>query len=139
MTVEAVFADTNLFLRYLTNDVPDQADQVQALLGRAARQEILLVLNSLVIAELVWTMESFYKLERTDVQEKILAILATPGIKVEQVDVVTQAILWYVEKNVDYIDAYHAAWWLFQGEKRLLTFNIKHFKRFEALVVERPG
>ena len=139
MPGESIFADTNLFLRYLTNDIPDQADQVQLLLVRAARQEILLVINTLVIAELVWTMESFYKLTREDIQNKILAILATPGIRVEHSDVVLQAILWYVEKNVDYIDAYHAAWWLAQGEDRVMTYNIKHFKRFEGLTVDMPS
>jgi predicted nucleic acid-binding protein len=37
MKPERVFADTNLFLRYLTNDVPDQADAVERLLRRAVR------------------------------------------------------------------------------------------------------
>jgi predicted nucleic-acid-binding protein len=138
MTAEAIFADTNLFLRYLTNDIPDQAEQVNSLLARAARQEIRLVINSLVIAELVWTMESFYNLSRDDIKAKILAILATPGLNVEHSDAVIQAIFWYVEKNVDYIDAFHAAWWLVQGENRVLTYNIKHFKRFEFLVVDSP-
>ena len=35
MTLEQVFVDTNLFLRYLTNDIPEQADQVEQLLQRA--------------------------------------------------------------------------------------------------------
>jgi hypothetical protein len=32
MTPERWFADTNLFLRYLTNDIPAQADTVEELL-----------------------------------------------------------------------------------------------------------
>jgi hypothetical protein len=32
MAIETAFADTNLFLRYLTNDVPEQADAVEGLL-----------------------------------------------------------------------------------------------------------
>jgi hypothetical protein len=34
MEVERRFIDTNLFLRYLTNDVPEQADAVEELLNR---------------------------------------------------------------------------------------------------------
>lgn len=53
------FVDTNLFLRYLTDDVPEQAQAVERLLGQAAAGEIILVTSGLVVAELVWTMESF--------------------------------------------------------------------------------
>ena len=59
MKPERVFADTNLFLRYLTDDVPEQADAVERLFRRAAAGEMALVTNGLVIAEIVWTLESF--------------------------------------------------------------------------------
>jgi hypothetical protein len=29
MTIERAFIDTNLFLRYLTNDIPKKADRVE--------------------------------------------------------------------------------------------------------------
>ena len=50
---ERLFLDTNLFLRFLTNDVPAQADAVERLLRRAAAGEVQLVTSSLVIAEIV--------------------------------------------------------------------------------------
>lgn len=43
MTPERWFADTNLFLRYLTDDVPEQADAVEELLNRAKRGELTLL------------------------------------------------------------------------------------------------
>ena len=69
MENEGTFIDTNLFLRYLTNDVPEQADAVEEVLCKAADGEVALVTNSLVIAEIVWTLESFYRLERDDIRE----------------------------------------------------------------------
>src|SRR5262245_31227672 len=109
MTPERWFADTNLFLRYLTNDIPAQADAVEELLKRAERGELTLVTNALVMAEIIWTLESFYHLERAEIKEKVLGILNTPGIEVADGDLVLQAVVWYVDKNVDYIDAYNAA------------------------------
>ena len=47
MEPERCFIDTNLFLRYLTNDVPDQADAVEDLLNKAADGEIRLISNSI--------------------------------------------------------------------------------------------
>jgi predicted nucleic acid-binding protein len=61
MEAERTFVDTNLFLRYLTNDVPEQADAVEELLNRVAAGEMILVTNSLVCSEMVWTLESFYQ------------------------------------------------------------------------------
>ncbi len=53
MKNETFFVDTNLFLRYLTNDNPKQADAVERLLRRAAEGQVRLVTNSLVFAEIV--------------------------------------------------------------------------------------
>ena len=42
MKPERAFIDPNIFLRYLTNDVPEQADAVEQLLHRAVAGEITL-------------------------------------------------------------------------------------------------
>jgi len=138
---ETVFVDTNLFLRYLTNDVPEQADAVERLLRRAMAGEVHLLTNELVIAEIVWTLESFYKQSRKDIMDKVLAILNTPGLEVANGTVVLQAIVWYVEKNVDFIDAYNGAWILAQGLHTVYTFDRKHFSRLdlEGLRTFMPG
>jgi len=109
MKSERIFADTNLFLRYLTNDVPQQADAVEQLLRRAAAGELVLITNTLVIAEIVWTLETFYQLPRSDIKDKVLAILNTPGLDVADAELILEAMTWYTEKNVDFIDAYNAA------------------------------
>lgn len=136
---EKVFADTNLFLRYLTNDVSAQADAVEHLLHRAGRSQVELVTTSMVIAEIVWTLESFYKLSREDIQAKVFAILHTPGLYVTDSDLLLHAAAWYATKNVDFIDAYHAAWMLREGVATAYTFDQKHFQRFEGITVKMPG
>jgi predicted nucleic-acid-binding protein len=138
MKLERVFVDTNLFLRYLTNDVPDQANAVEQLLHRAAEGEISLITNTLVIAEIVWTLESFYHLAKDDIREKVLAILNTPGLKVAGSDQVLQAITWYADQNVDFNDAYSAAWLLDQGMTVAYTFDRKHFSRLSGVTVRVP-
>lgn len=136
---ERLFADTNLFLRYLTNDLPEQADAVEHLLLQAARGETVLVTNSLVMAEIVWTLDSFYKLPRSDIRGKIHAILHTPGLEVVDGHLIRAAVDDYVEQNVDFIDAYNAAWMLAQGIRVACSFDQKHFSRFESIEVCVPG
>ena len=138
MSAEACFIDTNLFLRYLTNDVPAQADAVEALLQRAVNGKINLVTTSVVIAEIVWTLESYYELEKKEIQEMVLGILNTNGLAVMESDLILQAIVHYVDKNVDYIDAFNAAWMVKNDVEKIYTFDQKHFHRFEKIVTEAP-
>ena len=138
MKAEICFADTNLFLRFLTNDVPDQADKVETLLHRAGKGEVKLVTTGLVIAEIVWTLESFYQVPKADIQDKVLAILNTPGLEVENADLLLQAAVMYAEKNVDFIDAFNAAWMMKQDVENAYTFDQKHFNRFEGITALLP-
>jgi predicted nucleic-acid-binding protein len=139
MTLERAFIDTNLFLRYLTNDISEQADQVEVLLRQAAVGEISLVTTTLVIAEIVWTLASFYKVSREQIRERILAILNTPGLEVAESDLLIEAATNYAAKNVDFIDAYNAAWMVKQQLSTVYTFDRKHFSRFENIMVKSPG
>lgn len=138
MDAEIVFADTNLFLRYLTNDVPAQADWVESLLQRAAKGKVNLVTTGMVIAEIVWTLESYYELDKKEIQAMVLGILNTDGLDVIDSDLVLQAIVPYADKNVDFIDAFNAAWMVKNDVDKVYTFDQKHFNRFEGITAELP-
>jgi len=64
--------------------------------------------------------------------------LNTPGLQVDNPGLILQALLWYVEKNVDYADAYNAAWAMSRGIRQVYTFDQKHFNRLEGLRVVVP-
>ena len=139
MKPERAFADTNLFLRYLTNDIPRDADAVERLMRQAVAGELILVTNALVLAEIVWTLESFYHLPRPDIKQRVLAILNTPGLEVVDGDLALQAVVWYAERNVDFIDAFNAAWMRAQKLEAIYTFDRKHFSRLEGMQVRVPA
>jgi uncharacterized protein len=138
MENETFFVDTNLFLRYLTNDVPAQADSVESLLQRALKGKVHLVTTGMVIAEIVWTLESYYELDKKEIQMMVLGILNTEGLDVIDSDLLLQAIIPYADKNVDFIDAYNAAWMVKNDVDKIYTFDRKHFQRFEGISVEMP-
>jgi len=54
-------------------------------------------------------------------------------------DLVLQAISWYAEKNVDFIDAYNVAWLLTQEVKVAYTLDRKHFSPLAGVTVTVPG
>jgi predicted nucleic acid-binding protein len=138
MSSQQIFIDTNLFIHFLTNDIPEQADAVENLLNRAAIGEVVLVTNSMVIAEIVWTLESFYHLPKTEIKDKVLAIVNTAGLDISEDDLMIQAVTWYADKNVDFTDAFNAAWLLKKGITTACTFDRTHFARLEGVTVLTP-
>jgi predicted nucleic-acid-binding protein len=131
--------DTNLFLRYLLDDLPEQADAVGTLLLAAAQGEVALVTNALVIAELVWTCESYYRLPRDRIADWVLSILNTPGLEVLEADALREAVLAYAARNVDFIDAWNVAWMKARGIDLVYTFDAKHYGRVEGIQTKAPG
>jgi len=132
------FVDTNVFIRYLTNDDPEKADRVERLLHQAIEGEVTLTTSVLVIAELVWTLESYYGLSRSEVAEKLTLILNTPNLEVPERQRILRGFSLYVEKNIDFIDAYNAFFAKDHGITHLLTYDKKHFKRVEWLKRDEP-
>ena len=98
-----------------------------------------MVTNSLVMAEIVWTLESFYRLPREAIKKRVLAILNTPGLEVIDSDLVLQAITWHADQNVDFTDALKAAWLLAQNLQTVCTFDRKHSSRMEGITEMVPG
>jgi predicted nucleic acid-binding protein len=77
------FVDTNVFLRLLTGDDPAKAARCRQLFARAVAGRVHLRTSELVIAEIVWTLLSYYELPKGDVIEKVVQILNTPNLTVD--------------------------------------------------------
>ncbi|HDL86374.1 MAG TPA: PIN domain-containing protein [Candidatus Acetothermia bacterium] len=132
------FIDTNLLLRFLLNNLPQQADAVEDLLKRAAAGSVILTTNVMVIAELVWTCESFYKLSKQEIRDKVVMILNTPGLRVENHDLLLQAALFYADQNIDFIDAYNGCWAKDQRIPSVYSFDQRHYRRIPGIRVDVP-
>lgn len=132
------FVDANVFLGFLTNDVPAQAEAAERLFRRAQNGEIALRASALTIAEIVWTLESYYEVGPEGVRHRILAILNTPGLKVEGDELISRALDLYVNENIDFIDSYNGLWLRDRGLSSAINFNIKHFRRIPGINVQTP-
>lgn len=136
--MKTCFVDTNLFIRYLTNDDPVKADRVEKLLDDAAAGRVSLVTTELVVAEIVWVLESAYSLEHTGIFPLIRGILATRGLTVINGSLVSRALELYVSANIDFVDGYIAAVMEQQGITEIFSFDRKHISRLEGIDRREP-
>ena len=128
----------NLLVRYLTEDDPQKAKAVDTLLNSAAKGELKILIPSIVIAELVWVLESFYKMTVDDITGLVEAILNTPGVDTQDKSVIKAALKLYRSKRIDLIDAWIIEFARAKGAKRIYTFDKKHFKGTEEIEVTSP-
>ncbi len=132
------FIDTNVFLRYLTNDDPVKAKRAEALFRDAVQGKALLTTSLLVIAEIVWTLESFYQLDKSGVAPRIEKILNTRNLECPGSTLIMMALDLYVQQNIDFIDAYHAYLLKEHDMNRIVTYDRKHFSGVPWLEIEEP-
>ena len=101
--------DANIFLRYLTNDDPKKANQCEKLFKRTSENKITLLVTDVCLAELIWTLDSYYGLKRDEIVEKVIAILNMEGFEFSNIDLWLETIDRFKKTKVSFIDAYHAA------------------------------
>lgn len=99
------FLDTNVLIRHLTGDPPEQAARATRYLEQA---EILL-LPDLIVAEVAYVLESFYETPREQVADTLRAVLTFPAIRVLDTDLLQRTVEVYEQYRLDFADAYLVA------------------------------
>ena len=122
---DMIAIDTNILVRIVTNDDPEQTQRAAKLL---LHQPIFI--TKTVILELEWMLRYTYELERTMILITLQKIIATHNFTVEQSSVIEQALQWY-EQGMDFADALHLAGSL-QADK-FVSFDKKLLKKAKSL------
>ena len=131
------FIDTNVFLRYLTKDDILKYERCKELFKKAMDGKIALSTSEMVIAELIWTLISYYKVPKAEVIEKISIIVGTENLYIPGKDIVSDALVIFAGKNIDYIDAYNAVFMRYHNMDEIYTYDI-HFDAVKDIKREEP-
>ena len=128
--------DTNVLIRFFTGEPSHLAARAWHLVDRADRGEMVLVVLPVIVAETVYTLESFYEIERKEVASKLLAFLESRGIEAAEPLRVTDALKRCRDMRAHFADAYLAATALDQGEP-IASFD-RDFDKFRDVVRIEP-
>ena len=114
--------DANIILRYLTNEPQEQAERVARLFEAVTQGEEVLV-EEVVLAEVVWTLASFYRMPRSSIADALLELLAEENIRALDKESLRLALVIFSEKNLDFADALLAAKALQSGDPVVYSFD----------------
>ena len=115
----SAFLDTNVLIRHLTGDPPGQARRATAFLERADE----LLLPDLIVAEVVYVLESFYEVERKRVAELVRAVIGFPAVVVVDAPLLLRALEVYEIDRIDFAEAYLVASAEVSGVKTIASLD----------------
>lgn len=119
--------DTNILVRFLTQDEPDQARAATDLMTGLSESDPGFIGRE-VMVELVWVLERAYGFGRTDVAGALEGLLSATEIAVEAADDVGRALFRYREGGFGFADLMIAAAARRADAIPLVTFDRKAAK-----------
>lgn len=128
----AKLVDTNLIIRFLVKDNPTQFEAAQKVFSSLNEK---LILADLVLAEVVWTLLSVYKLGKHEIVEKLLKLLELKNL-IANFHLLINSLLIYRDHNISFVDAYLVAYAELEKLEGIYSFDkdldkIKEVKRFK--------
>jgi predicted nucleic-acid-binding protein len=115
----SAFVDSNILVRHLTGDPPDQSRRATAFLSSGQN----LGLVDLVVAEVVYVLESVYEVERERVAELLRAAIGFPAIVVAEESLLLRTLELYEQYRIHFAECYLAACAELSGVGTVASFD----------------
>lgn len=117
--------DTNILVRYFTQDDAEQAKAATEFLKSECTTERPGWVNRIALCELVWVLERVYRSSREEIANVLEVLIQTAEFQIEDLTCVWNALSVYRDENVDFSDALLAATNLAHGCELTITFDRK--------------
>lgn len=133
------FIDTNVFIRYLTQDNKEQSAQAYELLKRVEAGLFIVTTSEAVITEIIHVLESkaLYDLPREDIRTHLNNILSFKGLKLSYKNLYKRALDIYVQYSIDFVDALSVAYMEKKNINTVISFD-KDFNKIPQLKTTEP-
>jgi predicted nucleic acid-binding protein len=117
------FLDTNVLLRHLRADLPDQSARATALIERIEAGELQVATADVVIFETVFTLQRSYKVPKDRIRDALLPIIDLPGLVLVGKRRYRAIFDLYVTHNIAFGDACLVAQMQQDGSREVYSFD----------------
>jgi predicted nucleic-acid-binding protein len=118
----SVLPDTNVILRYLLKDVPEQYAQVEKFFDDVRTGKTKAVILESVLVECVYILLKFYQVPKRMALESLIGLLQYKGIANRDKAELVDALQIFAQKTMDIVDCLLLAK-ARHGKGRLLSFD----------------
>ena len=124
--------DTNIILRFILNNDPNLSPKAKAIIEEIQQGKIQIYLCLLAISEVIFTLERSYHLPKVEIIKTLSILINFPNIKVENQKLIETSFVYYLDKNISFIDAYHIALMGRKKIKEIYSFD-RDFDKFPQI------
>ena len=117
--------DTNVVIRYLTQDDPKQTVITNELIEKKLSAQEPGYITLITLVEITWVLESCYGQSKDSILDVIHSLLITKQLVIEQADLVYMAANNYGIGNADFSDSLITVLSKNNGCERVVTFDKK--------------
>jgi len=122
--------DTNVVLRYLLRDHEGFYREAESLFDEAFSGKRKILLLDTVVAEVVYVLSGFYKVERQEIARVLRELLKAKGINATDKEALFEALDIFERKSLDFVDCLICA----QGKRyQVMSFDKKVKKCVEEI------
>jgi uncharacterized protein len=132
------FLDTNVFLRHLVADLPTQSSHATGLMIAIEQGEEQVQTSQVVVLEVVFTLQKFYRLSLVEVRDTFLPLIQLPGIRLDQKNLFEPAFDLAIELNIDFQDAFNVVIMRSLHLSEIYSWD-RHFNRIDGIKRIEPG
>ena len=116
--------DSNVLIRYLTNDDPKQAASAQAMLRNCTANNPAYI-NLVVLVETIWVLRRFFDFSREGILDLLDKLLSLDQVRFQERRSVDEALRIAEKSGCDFPDALISVLNLNSGCESTLTFDHK--------------
>lgn len=117
--------DTNVVIRYLMLDEPQQSALATAFIEQHLSTENPGYISLIVLVEIAWVLRSCYGIDREKISRTFRALLETRQLWIERADLVVRASRRYSDNAADFSDALIVELARDQGCSETVSFDRK--------------
>lgn len=115
--------DANIILRFILDNDFKLSPKAKAIFEKIQLGKSKTYLCLLVVSEIIFTLEKSYHLPKKEIVKTLSALIKTPSIRVENQKLIEAAFVYYVEKNISFVDAYQVALMLKKDINQIYSFD----------------
>ncbi len=123
--------DTNVIVRILVDDDPEQSAVARSLVGRALADGAALFVPAIVVCETVWVLSRSYRFPRVTVASAVLRLLTAEQLTIESRDEAERALGAYSRGQGDFADLLI--------RERATTHGAHAVATFDRALLDLPG
>jgi len=98
------YVDSNFFLRFILKDNLNQWIVANGYFKEAKLEKVKLVFLTETIIEIEYVLRKVYKLSRKIILKYLLTLLSINNFEIIDKELLKDALLYYGEKNIDFVD-----------------------------------